>query len=289
MELSARTRFTAVLGDPVEHSLSPAMHNAGYAAAGMERAYLAFHVTAADLRDAMRALPALKIVGVNLTVPHKESAVGLMDGLSEEALILGAVNCVINRDGELHGDNSDARGLERDLRESDIMTGGRTVLVVGAGGAAASAVLACTRMGVARILVCNRTMERASKLAERLAPLSEAMSGTSLDISGLDRLTDPKVLGDVGLIINATPMGLNNSGFAPLAYEATPVDCVFYDMVYGREATPFMASARARHRRALDGAGMLLNQGALAFELFNNIPAPTSAMRRALMSALGRR
>ncbi|MBV8773483.1 MAG: shikimate dehydrogenase [Deltaproteobacteria bacterium] len=288
MEISARTRFTAVFGDPVEHSLSPTMHNAAYAAAGMERAYLAFHVTAADLHDAIRALPALKIAGVNLTVPHKEAAVRLMDTLSEEALILGAVNCVINRDGELHGDNTDARGLERDLRQAGIMSGVRMVLVVGAGGAAASAVLACTRIGVTRILVCNRTIDRATNLARRLSHLGQGMNRTSLDSSGLDTLTDPNVLGHVGLMINATPIGLNNSSFAPLAYEATPADCVFYDMVYAREATPFLASARARHRRAVDGAGMLLNQGALAFELFNNISAPIAAMHRALMSALGR-
>jgi shikimate dehydrogenase len=288
MEISGRTRFTAIFGDPVEHSLSPAMHNAAYAAAGIERAYLAFHVAAADLHDAIRALPALKIAGANLTVPHKESAVGMMARWSEEALVLGAVNCVINRNGELHGDNTDARGLERDLRESGIKIEGRTVLIVGAGGAAASAVLACTRMGAGRILVCNRTIERANQLAQRLAQLGHGLNGIRIDTGGLNWLVDSAMLGDVGLIINATPMGLNESSFAPLAYDATPADCLFYDMVYAREATPFLAPALALQRRALDGAGMLLNQGAIAFELFNNIAAPIAAMRQALMSALGR-
>src|SRR5215471_14709842 len=110
MDITGRTRFTAVFGDPVEHSLSPAMHNAAYAALALERAYLAFRVAAEHLHDAIHALPALRIAGVNLTVPHKEKAVAMMAHLSEEARLLGASNCVVNRNGELYGDNTDARG-----------------------------------------------------------------------------------------------------------------------------------------------------------------------------------
>jgi shikimate dehydrogenase len=286
MEITGHTQFTAVLGDPVEHSLSPAMHNAAYAALGIERAYLAFHVTPKHLPDAIRALPALNIAAVNLTVPHKENAIPLMAHLSEEAKMLGAINCVINRDGELHGDNTDARGLERDLRDSGITLEGRPVMVVGAGGAAASALLACSRMRARNILLCNRTVERAAALAHRfrhLAALSE------IAVGGLDQLTNPAALASVALVINATPMGLKTGGFAPVTYDATPADCVFYDLIYAREPTPFLAPASASARRALDGAGMLLHQGVLAFELFNNAAAPTIVMRAALMQALGRK
>jgi shikimate dehydrogenase len=288
MEISGRTRFTAIFGDPVEHSLSPAMHNAAYAALGLERAYLAFNVVPERLHDAIRALPALKIAGVNLTVPHKENAVGMMVHLSDEALTLGAINCVINHDGELHGDNTDARGLELDLRASRITLHGRRVVIIGAGGAAASAVLACARMGARGIALCNRTVERATKLAHRSGPLAHALSGISVDAAGLRDLADPATLTDIALVINATPMGLKTGGFVPLAYDAAPADCVFYDMLYARAPTPFIAPALTLGRRALDGAGMLLNQGALAFELFNNVGAPTAVMHAALMSALGR-
>ena len=287
-EISGRTRFTAIFGDPVEHSLSPAMHNAAYAALGIERAYLAFRVAPGHLHDAIHALPALEIAGVNLTVPHKENAVAMMAHLSEEALTLGAINCVVNRNGELYGDNTDARGLELDLRGSGVTLEGRTVVIVGAGGAAASAVLACTRMGAGRILLCNRTVERAIRLAQRLRHLGQAPAGISIHAGGLDQLAEPAALADIALMINATPMGLKTAGFAPLVYDAAPADCVFYDMVYAREPTPFMAPALALGRRALDGAGMLLNQGALAFELFNNVAAPAAAMRAALMTALER-
>jgi len=287
-ELGGCTRFTAIFGDPVEHSLSPPMHNAAYAALGIDRAYLAFHVSPEHLQDAIRALPALEIIGVNLTVPHKENAATLMHQLSEEARILGAINCVVNRDGELYGDNTDARGLERDLRESGVTLDGGSAVVVGAGGAAASAILACARMGAAKILIFNRTVERAAALAHRLKQSDVALNNTSIEPGGLNKLAQPAAVADAVIVINATPMGLKTGDFAPVAYDAVRPDCMFYDMVYAREPTPFMAPALALNRRSLDGAGMLLNQGVLAFELFNNLAAPAAVMRDALLAALGR-
>jgi shikimate dehydrogenase len=287
IEITGRTRFTAILGDPIEHSLSPVMHNAAYEALGIERAYLAFHVAAQDLPLVLRAIRALKIAGVNLTVPHKEAAVAMMSHLSEEAGLLGAVNCVINRDGELHGDNTDARGLERDLRQSGVTIEGRPAIIIGAGGAAASALLVCRRMGAARIVLCNRTVERAIKLAERFAR-HQGWSDVPIRAGGLELLTQPEVIGGAALVINATSMGLAGGGFAPVAYAATPHDCVFYDMLYARDITPFLTPARALGRQTLDGAGMLLHQGVLAFELFNGLVAPVEVMRTALLAALGR-
>jgi len=123
--LSGHTLLTAVFGDPVAHSLSPAMHNAAYEALAMDRAYVACHVTPERLREALRAIPALGLLGVNLTVPHKERAVRLMAQLTDEARLLHAVNCVINRNGELHGDNTDARGLQADLCDQDVTVAGK--------------------------------------------------------------------------------------------------------------------------------------------------------------------
>src|SRR5579864_3835689 len=138
--LGGATRVTAVFGDPVEHSLSPAMHNAAYAALGIDRVYAAFHVTPPMLAAALRALPALGIVGVNLTVPHKERALKMVAKLSAEARMLGAINCVVNRmnrNGGLYGDNTDARGLERDFDGLGVALKGEMAVVIGAGGAAA--------------------------------------------------------------------------------------------------------------------------------------------------------
>ena len=286
MTLSGRTLITAIFGDPVEHTLSPAMHNAGYAALGMDRAYLAFQVRPNGLEAALRAIPALGIAGVNLTVPHKEAAARMLGQLSAEAKILGAVNCVVNRRGALFGDNTDARGLERDLRELKVGLGGDLAIVIGAGGGGAAAVLACARLGAARIVLANRTMKRALALGSRLSA-HHAMRG-KIEVRGLDALLDRTLLSRAALVINATSMGLKSRGFVPLRYEATPAACFFYDLLYAARPTAFLKAALRAERQASDGAGMLLYQAALAFRLFNRAAPPVEAMRRALMRELGR-
>jgi shikimate dehydrogenase len=290
--LSGHTLLTAVFGDPVAHSLSPAMHNAAYEVLAMDRAYIACHVRPERLREALRAIPALGLLGVNLTVPHKERTVRMMAQLTDEARLLHAVNCVINRNGELHGDNTDARGLQADLCDQDVTVAGKLALIVGAGGAASAAVLTAIRLGAARIIICNRTVARANRLARSFAKYLSARGGgrphETIEARGLDALVNATTMGAAGVVINATPMGLKTGGFAPLSYASASADCVFYDMIYAREATPFLAPAIANGRRAIDGAGMLINQGVLAFELFNGVAPPPGVMRAALMSALGR-
>jgi shikimate dehydrogenase len=283
----ASTRLTGIFGDPVEHSLSPEMHNAAYAALGMDRAYVAFRVTPSALRAALAAIPALGIAGVNLTVPLKERAARMVRDLSNEARLLGAVNCIVNRAGRLRGENTDARGLERDLRRLGSGAARGKVIVIGAGGAAASAVLAAIRLRAANIIIANRTRARAAGLARRLA----SASGTRVKIEarGLDALRDPALLEDAAIIINATSMGLTTARFAELDYAAAPRGCLFYDMIYSAKPTAFLRPAlRAAHRTA-DGAGMLAAQGELAFKLFNGANAPKGVMASALMRALGRR
>ena len=276
----------AIFGDPVAHSKSPAMHNAAYAALGMNRTYVAFRVTPANLAAALRAIPPLGIVGVNLTVPHKEAAARYIKDLSGEARMLGAVNCVVNRRGTLRGDNTDARGLERDLRDLGCDLRGRLAIVIGAGGGAASSVLACKRLGASRVVIVNRTPARAAALARRLS--AKGIARAAGEPRGLDALMDSALLADAGLIVNATSMGLTTGRFARLDYDSTAADCFFYDLIYAPEPTAFMKPALAAGRRAADGAGMLVNQGELAFKLFNRVAPPAGVMRAALLNSLGR-
>src|SRR5271155_4930807 len=194
-KISATTRLTAIFGDPVDHSQSPAMHNAAYAALEIDRRYVAFHVVPSRLAAALHAIPALEIAGVNLTVPHKERALRAMDEISAEGRLLGAINCVINRRGKLIGDNTDARGLERDLRALKLKIAGHTVLVVGAGGAAASAALAMIRLKAVRVVIANRTRARAARLARRFSQSSAQT--TRFETAGLDALTDATLLGNL--------------------------------------------------------------------------------------------
>ncbi len=283
----ATTRLTAIFGDPVEHSRSPEMHNAAYAALGMDRAYVAFRVSPPALRAALAAIPALGILGVNLTVPLKEHAARLIRDLSDEARILGAVNCVSNRKGALHGDNTDARGLERALRAIGVRAARRKIVIVGAGGAAASALLAAIRLRAADIVVANRTPARAARLARRLAPAPHRR--VRIETRGLDALRDRAVLGDAAVIINATSMGLTTARFAELDYAAAPRECLFHDMIYAPGPTAFLRPAIRAGYRTTDGAGMLAAQGELAFRMFNGVVPPAGVMAAALMRALGRR
>jgi shikimate dehydrogenase len=284
--IAATTRLTGIFGDPIEHSLSPAMHNAAYAALGMDRRYVAFHVTRAELRPALRGIAPLKIAGVNLTLPHKARALAVMDELTAEGDLLGAINCVLNRDGKLVGDNTDARGLERDLQAHGIVVAARTVLVVGAGGAGAAAVVALSRLKAARVVIANRTVRRASALAGRFA--QSALPRTRMEAVGLRELANRSLLAEVACVVNATSLGLSGDGFPHLEYDATPASCFFYDTLYARRPTKFLADAIGARRKCADGAGMLVAQGELAFNLFNGVPAPREVMRRALMDALGR-
>ncbi len=262
------------------------MHNAAYAALGMNRTYVAFRVTSANLASALRAIHPLGIIGVNLTVPHKEAAARLIKDLSGEARMLGAVNCVVNRRGTLRGDNTDARGLERDLRDLGCELHGRLAIVIGAGGGAASSVLACMRLGANRVVIVNRTPARAVALARRLS--AKGMTRAAGELRGLDALMDAELLGGARLIVNATSMGLTTGRFARLDYSSTATDCLFYDLIYSEEPTAFLKPALASGRSASDGAGMLVNQGELAFKLFNRVAPPAGVMRAALFSTLGR-
>jgi shikimate dehydrogenase len=286
MRPGGRTLITAIFGDPVEHSLSPAMHNAAYEALGLDRVYVAFHVPGERLRDAIRAIPALGIAGVNLTIPHKEQALAMVSRISAEARALGAINCVVNRKGVLFGDNTDARGLERDLRSFAVELSGRLAIIIGAGGGGAAAALACARLGARRIVIANRTRARGVRLARRLSRTEKFKA--SVEARELDILRDHAHLCEAALIVNATPMGLTSRRFARLDYAATSESCFFYDLLYAAEPTAFLKPAIELRRPTADGAGMLLYQAVLAFELFNGVEPPVEVMRQALMEGLGR-
>jgi len=262
------------------------MHNAAYAALELDRIYVPFHVKPAALPTALRSITALGILGVNLTVPHKERAVRLVDELSAEARVLAAVNCVANRKGRLYGDNTDARGLELDLRERAPGLAGGVAIVIGAGGGAAAAAVACLRIGVSKIVIANRTRARAARLARRIA--KSFRRAPRIEVRGLDALFDAQLLAGAHGILNATPMGLTTRRFARLNYEAAAEDCFFYDLIYAAKPTPFLEPAVEAGRRAADGAGMLVNQGELAFKLFNGVAPPRGVMSSALFESLGR-
>jgi len=276
-----QARLFGVLGDPVDHSLSTAMQNAAFTAAGLPHVYLRFRVPAVRLAGAVREAKALRMGGLNLTVPLKEAVLPLLDGLTPEAQRIGAVNTVLfGADGRTRGDNTDGEGFLRALRGRVRVRGARTVLI-GAGGSARAVGVALARAGAAAVTIANRTPSRAERLAERLVHLG---GGTTVDTLPLAALARGGGLDDALLVVNATPAGLGASTI-PVRCAATPRDCLFVDLVYARRPTPFLAAAARAERRTLDGAHMLLHQGALAFEAWTGRHAPRAAMARALRAA----
>jgi len=273
--ISGRTRVVGIIGDPVAHSRSPAMHNAAFAALGLDWVYVPLPVEALRVGDAVAAVRALGMAGVNVTVPHKQAVLPHLDALTARARAAGAVNTIVNRDGRLLGDNTDVAGFLAALRHDQARVRGRHVVVVGAGGSARAVLVALRAARAARITVANRTPARARALARRFR------SGATVVTVGLDGLREPAHLADVALVVNATSIGLQGAPFPPLAYGGTPRDCRFVDLVYGRD-TDFLRRARRAQRHALDGSEMLLQQGARAFTLWTGRRAPLRVMRAVL-------
>lgn len=281
--ISGRTRIAAVIGDPIAHSLSPAMHNAAFAALGIDAAYVAFHVRPAALAQAVRGLRALGVMGFNVTVPHKEKIVRLLDSIGASAERTGAVNTVIARDGALHGENTDVVGFRRALDEAGCVLSGAGVVLIGAGGAARAALAAFAAAGVARVMIVNRTVARARRLRREFSG-----AGMEIAVAGTEALGAAGLVAQASLIVNSSSLGLGGEPFVPLAYGAAPRDALFFEMIPKR-GTPFLVGARQARRRGVDGSAMLLHQGAAAFEYWTGQAAPLEVMRKALHRALAGR
>lgn len=265
MPITGETRLAAVIGDPVRHSRSPAIHNAGYAAAGLDWVFVALPVPPNRGGDAVSAMPVLGISGLSVTMPHKADAARACDTLTVDATALGVVNTVVLRpDGTIWGDSTDGEGLVRSLTDAGLEVAGTSVLVVGAGGAARAAVLALGRAGAA-VTVTARRLEAAEEAAN-LAPAARAARWDA----GLGEKFD--------VVLNATPVGMAGETL-PISAPGSGQWAV--DLIYQPAETPFLAAAAARGARVVGGLGMLVHQAVLGFEAMTGHPAPLAAMRAA--------
>ena len=322
--VSGSTKIVGVFGHPVTHTLSPAMHNAAFTALGLPFVYVPFPVAPQSLGVALRALPALGIVGVNLTIPHKEAALPFMDEVSEEAQRVGAVNTVHCVEGRLLGDNTDGRGFYQPLVEAGVEVRGRKVVVLGAGGAARAVVSRLVREG-AGVILANRTRARAERLAEEVggtavqvidwdgqrpdlsrSPIGDALNGACLLVNttqvGMyivdrtedrteDRTVDKtedrtgnKKEGETG----RSEVELDSIPF-PIPLEAFHPHLMVYDLVYNPIETKLLQVARLRGCATLTGVKMLVYQGAAAFERWTGVWPPTDIMEHAVEAGLALR
>jgi shikimate dehydrogenase len=274
-----------VFGDPVAHSLSPQIQNAALSADKLQ--YARFQISPNELRQAFNRVRTLNFIGVNLTVPHKIAALELVDDIDESALRIGAVNTVKIDNGQVRGFNTDGKGFSRAIREEfSVDLRDLRIMVLGAGGAGRAIALQCARENCERLVLANRTLGKAKKLADELR----------------DLFAGPKVLGpvarlqaipweesafrfqiaNVDLIVNATPLGLNGSDPSPIPSRLLAPHLMIYDTVYSQQRTPFISAAIEAGARGANGLSMLLHQGALAFEIWFGREAPIDAMRAAL-------
>lgn len=249
------------------------MHNAAFAALGLDWVYVPFAVGARDVGRAVAGIRALGLAGANVTVPHKQAVLAHLDVVHPLAQRVGAVNTIVNRGGVLHGDNTDVYGFAQLLRGARARLRRRPVVVIGAGGSSRAVLAALSASGATPITIVNRTTSRARTVARRFPELA-------LRVAPLSSLTRQGCLADAAAVINTTSAGLHGAEL-PIAYEASPAECLFIDLLYGGD-TAFLRGARRARRRASDGAEMLLHQGARAFAMWTGRRPPLNVMRRAL-------
>lgn len=275
MNISGKTKVVGLFGYPVEHSFSPAMHNAAFEKLDMDYCYVTFPVHPDRLDDAVKAIRALSLGGVNVTVPHKENVIPFLDEVSEEAAFIGAVNTIRNDGGRLTGYNTDGRGFMQSLAEAGINTGGKRILMAGAGGASrAVGYYLCKE--AEKVYIYDVDTRKGGTLVQHLNGLKgnavQADSAAAKDkgfFSGLD------------IVINATPLGLKAGDPAPVDTALLSPRHIVCDLIY--KDTPFLREASAKGCATLDGLGMLLWQGVFAFETWTGVMPPVEVMKAVLI------
>lgn len=292
-DISPRPRV-AVFGDPVEHSLSPQLHNPALEACGIDAQYIRLQIHPDEFEEAVRLLPELGFYGTNCTIPHKFLALAAMDEVDDLAKKLGAVNTVVcDDDKRLIGFNSDGPGFLRAVRE-EFMVDVRDlrVMIIGAGGGAGRAVaVQCAVEDCERLVLVNRTAEKAEAVATELTPYfeDERVAGALKRLTVCPWETDAlrEELDNTDLIVNATSIGMKRTDPELLPQHLLQPHHLVFDMIYSPLETKFLKAARANGARTTNGLPMLLWQGVFSFEWWFNRDAPVEAMRKGLLDAIG--
>ncbi len=282
MIISGKTRVCGVIGDPIEHTLSPIMHNAAFKALKLDFAFLAFKVKVADVEKAVSGMRALGIHGLNVTMPHKSAVINYLDEVDQAAKAIGSVNTILNKDGRLFGFNTDGVGALQALRENGVEPRGKKVLLLGAGGAARAIAYTLAREAD-ELVILNRTAKQAAELANLLKQtfdrkvVADALSPNAIK----DTLQDSDVL------INATSVGMKpNANQTPVAFEWLRPDLAVMDIVYNPVETKLAKDAKAAGAKVVSGFEMLIYQGAASFEIWTGHSAPVEVMRHAAFNHL---
>jgi len=282
MAISGKTRVCGVIGDPIEHTLSPAIHNAAFNHLNLDFVFLAFRVKAADLENAIQGMRGLGIHGLNVTMPHKSTVISFLDEVDPTVKFLGSANTILNNEGRLSGFNTDGVGALKALRENGVELSEKKVLLLGAGGAA-KAIAFSLAEEVGGLVVLNRTPGKAKELA---AVLGQRF-GKKVVGGPLSSDTIQKNLRDSDILINATKVGMHpHESQTMVEPQWLRSDLTVMDIVYNPIETRLAKDAKAVGAKVINGVEMLIYQGAVSFELWTSRSAPIEVMRRAALNKL---
>ena len=264
----------AVIGDPINHSLSPNIHSAAFRELNLDSSYIGYRIPKGELESGVEGLKKIKISGFNVTIPHKVEMMKYLDKMDESCSIIGAVNTVVNNEGVLKGYNTDMDGFLEPLKKRNISIQDKKILLIGAGGAARAIIAGMSKEKAERVDIANRTIKNAEKLSEFATRI-----GLSTNAKKIEEI---KNLQNYDIIINSTSLGLKNE-LSPISFEQINQDSVIYDIVYSPMNTDFIKKAKDKKLEVIYGYEMLLGQATRAFEIWHGMKAPYNAMKKALL------
>ncbi len=277
-----------ILGFPLKHSASPAFQQAAFDHLGLDIVYRGWETEPSSLRIVLARLREEPFIGANITIPHKETALPLMDEVDKSARDIGAVNTIVRKDSRLVGYNTDAEGFLRALRGALPSVTGKRAILLGAGGAARAVGYALVRGSIGTLVIANRTLERAEALTKHLWRFHSVR--TVVVPMAMDDPRLPEAVARCHLLVNSTSVGMAHTpteGQSPIPGEWLNARTVVFDLVYNPERTTLLQTAAAAGAKAWGGLDMLVHQGALSFELWTGQPAPLAVMFQAARKALG--
>ncbi len=270
------TKTYAVIGDPIDHSLSPALHNSAFLFLGLDCAYIAYRIPKGELESGVESLKKIGIAGFNVTIPHKIEMMKFLDEVDEECSLVGATNTVVNTEGNLVGYNTDVEGFLDPIKKKKIECNGTDVLLVGAGGAARAIAAAFSKEKVRKIIIANRTHQNAEELVKFIQKLGIESEYCDLDTAG-------EISSKCKFIVNATSVGLRGAGGCPISTKNINKNSIVYDIVYTPVETPLIEESKNKGATIIYGWEMLLAQAMKSFEIWLKKPAPYEAMKLTLL------
>lgn len=281
MNIKATTKIYGIIGHPVEHSLSPSMHNNAFEKVGLDCVYLAFDIAPGKLGDAVRGIKSLGILGFNVTIPHKQAIVNLVDEIDDDAMLVGAVNTVKNEGGKLVGHNTDVNGFLRAIKDDfDFIPTSKKIFVIGAGGASRAVIVGLCNNKASEIVIVNRTLSKAEDLVREFSHHFPKIKFRAHALNDKDSITNE--MKNCQLLVNTSSAGMKGKNPLNLPLGLLPRGACVYDLVYEPSVTPLVKDARDLRLNSQSGISMLLYQGVDAFEIWTGRKAPVEVMKKAL-------